>query len=251
MGVTFSTVPAGFGPAHLAILAVIAAATVALYFILKRLSEQKLIRLLFLLGAAMLVLEIWKQWFVYRYVYGGTLSAWFFPWQLCSIAMYLSFLMPLLKGRAQDTALVFLATFSFLAAVVALVFPGDMLRPQILLFCHGFLYHGAMVVESLIAALILLRREKAPFLPSVWLFLALAAVAEIINVVSHALFSERKMASNMFNITPYYPSTQPVFHEIAVSLGILPEILIYLALIILGSWGLYRLLYGVGKRKKA
>ena len=101
------------------------------------------------------------------------------------------------------------------------------------------------------AALILLKRPRVPFLPSVWLFFALAAVAEIINVISHALFSERKMASNMFNITPYYPSTQPVFHDIAVALGILPEILIYLALIILGSWGLYRLLYAFRRKREA
>ena len=45
----------------------------------------------------------------------------------------------------------------------------------------------------------------------------------------------------MFNITPYYPSTQPVFHEIAVHLGIWTEIFVYLGLIILGAWGLYLL----------
>ena len=63
-------------------------------------------------------------------------------------------------------------------------------------------------------------------------------------MVCHTFFGDRPPVANMFNITPYHPSTQPVFHQIAVSLGILPEIVIYLAVIILASWGLYRLLSG-------
>ncbi len=249
MGITFSEVPAAFGTFHLAALGIIVLASALLFPLLKKLPEEKLLRLLGILGAAMLAAEVWKQWFVFRYVYEGALSTWFFPWQLCSMSMYLSFLAPFLRGKARDTALSFLASFSLLAAVFALVFPGDMLRPQILLFCHSFLFHGVMIVESLAAILLLRRRERPPFLPVLWLYLGMAAAAEIINVVSHRLIEDRRLASNMFNITPYYPSTQPVFHDIALRLGILPEILIYLALIALGSWGLFRLVCA-GRKKR-
>ena len=68
-------------------------------------------------------------------------------------------------------------------------------------------------------------------------------------MICHTFFGEAKPVANMFNITPYYPSTQPVFHQIAVSLGILPEIVIYLAVIVLASWGLYRLLCARKARK--
>ena len=61
-------------------------------------------------------------------------------------------------------------------------------------------------------------------------------------MVCHTFFGDRPPVANMFNITPYHPTTQPIFHQIAVSLGILPEIIIYLGMIVLGSWGLYRLL---------
>ena len=242
MGDTFSTAPAAFGGLHLAALGLIVLAAALLFPVLRKQPEEKLLRLLGIMGAGMLVTEIWKQWFVFRYVYEGALSTWFFPWQLCSMAMYLSFLCPFLKGRAQDTALAFLGSFSLLAAVFALIFPGDMLRPQILLFCHSFLYHGVMVLESLAAILILRRRKRPPFRPVLLLYLGMTAVAEGINVLSHHLIEDRKLASNMFNITPYYPSTQPVFHDVALRLGILPEIIIYLGMIVLGSWGLYRLL---------
>ncbi len=241
MDLRFSVVPAPYGTVHLLILAGIAAGVIGLYFVLKNRSDAALLRLLLILGCCMVLTEIWKQWFVARYVYPGVLSTWFFPWQLCSMSMYCAVLVPFLKDRAQDAVLVFLSTFSVVAAAAALLFPGDMLRPQVLLFCHSFWYHGTMLVESLAAILLLSRRKKAPFGPALLLFLAMAAVAECINVVSHAVVHDFSIEANMFHITPYYPSTQPVFHDIAVSLGILPEILIYLGVLALFSFGLHRL----------
>lgn len=241
MGALFETTPAPFGAVHLAILTGTLGGCVALYFLLRNRSEKSLLRLIFFLGLGMVIAEVWKQWFVPRYVYTDGPSSWFFPWQLCSMAMYCSVTLPLWKGRAQNTVLVFLATFSLLAAVIALLIPGDMMRPQILLFCHSFLYHGVMLVESLAAILLLRRRARAPFWPALLLFCGMAAVAEVINVVSHRLIGDIHVEANMFYITPYYPSTQPVFHWIAVTFGILPEILLYLGAIALGSYGLYRL----------
>ena len=242
MDKTFAVIPAQFGGAHLAILAGIILASAALVFLLRKQPEDRLTKLIGILGALMLLAEIGKQWFVRRYVYPNG-ATWFFPWQLCSIAMYASFLVPFLRGKARDALLVFLGSFSLLAAAVALLVPGDMLRPQIALFCHSFAYHFLMVVESIAAVCILARREKrTPFAPALIVFLVTAAISEVVNVLCHTFFGDRPPVANMFNITPYHPTTQPIFHQIAVSLGILPEILIYLGVIVLGSWGLYRLL---------
>ncbi len=241
MDLTFAEVPGQFSPIHLALLAGILLLNAGVYLLLRGRSEKTLLRLLFVLGAAMLLAEGWKQWFVARYVYPEG-SSWFFPWQLCSISMYVCALLPLLRGRARDGVLVFLSTFSLLAALVALAVPGDMLRPQVPLFCHSFLYHAVMLAESCAAIRLLQKRRPWPaFRPALVLYLLTAAAAEGINVVSHTFFPELKPQANMFNITPYYPSTQPVFHEIALKLGILPEICIYLLLIALASWGLYLL----------
>ena len=250
MDKTFAVVPTQFGIVHLAILAGILLVSAGLTILLRKQPEKKLVCLIGILGALMIAAEIWKQWFVRRYVYPNG-ATWFFPWQLCSIAMYVSVLVPFLRGKLRDTMLVFLGSFSLLAAIIALLVPGDMLRPQIPLFCHSFAYHFVMVAESIAATSILARREKKPpFRPALILFLITAAVSEIINVVCHTFFSDRPPVANMFNITPYHPSTQPVFHQIAVSLGILPEIVIYLAVIVLASWGLYRLLCRPKAREK-
>ncbi len=242
MDKTFAVIPTQFGAVHLAILGGVLLLSLGLVFLLRKQPESRLTKLIGVLGALMILAEIWKQWFVRRYVYPNG-ATWFFPWQLCSIAMYVSFLLPFLRGKAKDAVLVFLSSFSLLAAAIALLVPGDMLRPQIALFCHSFTYHFVMVAESVAAICILARRgKKPPFLPALWLFLITAAVSEIINVICKTFFGDRPPVANMFNITPYHPTTQPIFHQIAVSLGILPEIILYLGMIVLGSWGLYRLL---------
>lgn len=249
MDVTFAETPSFYGLEHLTALGLIAILAVPAFFVMRKRSEEALIKLLFILGSVMIAAEVFKQWFVITYIYKGTLSTWFFPWQLCSMAMYCSFAVRFLKGKAQDAVLVFLASFSLTAAVFALAFPGDMMRPQIVLFCHSFAYHGIMIIESIAAILILLGRPNARFMPAALLYAAMAVVAEIINVISYNIIGDRKLSANMFNITPYYPSTQPVFHDIAESLGIIPEIIIYLLLIALLSFGIFLLIRAASRRR--
>lgn len=251
MAAEFTTVPGEYGPVHIGILVFAASLSVALFFAFKKLSEKKLLRIIVILGALMILTEIWKQFFVIRYVYGGVRSNWFCPWQLCSMAMYCSFSVLFLRGKARDTVLVFLSTFSLLAAIMALAVPGDMLRPQIALFCHSFFYHIAMLVEALAAMRILLRRSRVRFLPSAVLFLCMAAVAEAINVISHRVIGDTHVEANMFYITPYYPSTQPILHDIAVKLGIGCEIVLYLLGIILIGFGIFALEFKTKKKPKA
>ena len=189
----------------------------------------------------MFIFEIWKQIFTYHYVFNGTYNMWFFPWQLCSMSMYCCILLLFIKGNKQNTLLVFLSTYSLFAAIVALVLPYDMLRPQVLLFCHGFIYHCVMLYQGIISYLILRKRNNFSFKSSIFLFLLMAGIAEIINVISHSIFHDIHKESNMFYITPYYESTQPVLHDIAVKYGIIVEVIIYLGIITLLSYLIYYL----------
>ena len=244
----FQNPPELFGPFHLGFLAGIIIFNILLYFCFRKLDSRTLLRILQLMGLLMLLAEVWKQWYCYHYVFGESVSLWFFPWQLCSMAMYCSFLLPFLREKPQNVVLTFLSTFSFFAAIMALLIPSDMLRPQIPLACHGFLYHCLMISESIGAILMLKRRAPVRFSPAVLLFFLMAAVAELINLIGHAILQDIHIEPNMFYITPYYASTQVVFNSIAVALGILPEILIYLGLIVLASYIFFLLL--VKPRKK-
>ncbi len=250
MDARFETVPLPYGAVHFAILGAVLAVCVLWAWLLRKQKPERLIRLIAALGVFMLLTEVWKQWFVHRYVYEGP-SSWFFPWQLCSMTMYCAAVLPILKGKAQDTVLAFLCSYNPVASFFALLFPTDMMRPQILLFTHSFLYHALMLLIWLAALSVLKRRERVRFLPVLLLFLGMAAIAEGINVISHAIIGNIYTEANMFYITPYYPSTQPVFRTIAVRLGILPEILLYLASISAGSYGVYRLGLLLAKRSRS
>ena len=63
------------------------------------------------------------------------------------------------------------------------------------------------------------------------LFFLCCAIATAIN-----LLAPGQGRADMFYISPYYPITQPVFHEIALWAGILPGNLIYLASVCLGGF---------------
>ena len=248
---TFQNTPQPYGLVHWLILGGILAAAVLFALAIRKTDERRLLHLLLVFGVCMLAAEAWKQWFVIRYLYFGRRSMWFFPWQLCSMAMYCSALAPFLKGKAQEAALVFLCTFSVIGAVFALLFPEDMMRPQILLFLHSFLYHAVMLLEGLIACRILRKRGKVRFLPALLLYLCMAVVAEGINVVSHFIVPRTGDEVNMFYITPFYPSTQPVFDAIAEHAGIAVEIVVYPGAIALGAFGLFLLEFRLRKRNKA
>ena len=175
MDIQFSTAPQLFGGFHIAALAVIALGCVGAYFALRRMDKTRLLRLIWILGGVMLAMEVWKQGFSWVYVFDRQINLWFFPWQLCSMAMYCAFAVRFVRGQRQNTLLVFLSTFSLFAAVVALA-----------------------------AMLVVFRRENVRFAPAVRLFVWMSAVAEIINVAAHSLLHDIHREPNMFFITPYY-----------------------------------------------
>lgn len=242
MGMTFTGTPVLFGPFHLGALFLIVVFNIFFGRYIAHKDEPFLLRLLHHSGIVMLIGEIGKQLFCYHYVFDHRLNLWFFPWQLCSMAMYLSFAVIYLDESKRQTALTFLGTYSLLAAVIALAIPEDMLRKQVLLTLHGFLYHGIMISQALIAIVLLKKRPQRRFRSSFLLFLGMAAIAELINVLSHLWLNNIHLEPNMFYITPYYPTTQPFFHELALDYGQFAEVIVYLGSISLGSYLIYRFL---------
>ena len=239
MNIEFKEIPALFGKQHLLALLLITVVNLFLYFIFRNKEEEKLLKITHYIGLFMMIAEIFKQYFVYVYVFDRQLNLWFFPWQLCSMAMYCAFLVRYFKGIRQEALLVFLATFSLLSDIIALALPYDMLRKQIVLFVHSFAYHGLIITLAMLAIMILNRRKDYKFYPSVILFLLMAFIAEIINVVSHLVLNNIYIEPDMFYISPAYPTTQPVFDQIALRFGIYTETIVYLLSIILGSYLIY------------
>ena len=196
---------------------------------------KKRIRVLAVLGWLMALSEIYKQLFLYYIVNEGAFDWWFFPFQLCSVPMYMCILLPLVKEKVQKILLTFMTGFTFLSAVCALIYPEDMLRPYVSLTVHGFAWHGILLLISIVAgASGMADLTLKGYLRSVWLFLGLAATAVVINVIGERMSAGSALSSypNMFYLSPFHPSNQPFVDIVEKSLGRLPAMAVYTAAII-------------------
>ncbi|MBQ3281187.1 MAG: YwaF family protein [Eubacterium sp.] len=239
------------------ILSVIVLSLIAVAAAVKAASIGKggRIRILFVLGLIMLATEIYKQLFYYYVVNGGTYDWWFFPFQLCSVPMYMCILLPLLhKTDLGKAMLTFMCGFTFVSAVAALIWPEDMLRPYAALTWHGLIWHGILLFISVMIGLSgMADLTRKGFMRSVLLFLVLCAIAIMINVLaepiaaSHPIYPGSVPGTgpaggtgvitypNMFYLSPYHASTQPVIRSIDASFGRIPAMLAYIIMIIAGA----------------
>lgn len=186
-----------------------------------------------ILGAS----EVYKQLFIYEVVNQGRYDWWYFPFQLCSTPMYLCLAFPLLPaGLPRKTAASFLESFGLLGGVMALAEPSGLMHPYWTLTLHGLLWHILLVfIAFFCAGSGLAGRTTRDFLCTIPLFFVFCLIATAINV-----FTGGK--ADMFYISPYYPITQVVFHQISLALGVVPGIAIYLMSTCAGAFLCYRML---------
>lgn len=190
------------------------------------------IRILFSCGIFLAVTEIYKQLFLYEVVYAESYNWWYFPFQLCSIPMYLCLLLPFIKKHAKVTVAVctFLADFSLLGGIMALAEPSGLMHPYWTLTLHGLLWHVMLIFIGLFTAMSgLSGRLKKDFLKTLPLLAVFCLIATIINVAA-------KGVADMFYISPYYPVTQVVFDRISLRLGTYAGIAVYLVSLIAGGF---------------
>ncbi|MDO4267354.1 MAG: YwaF family protein [Eubacteriales bacterium] len=204
------------------------------FYIKKRpVSQKKAVRILFCCGVLLALGEAYKQIFLYVFINHGRYDWWFFPFQLCSLPMYLCLLLPFLKKKAARTAVcTFMQDFNLLGGVAALCVPEGFMGIHWSLTLHGFLWHITLVLIGIfIWACGLSDRSARGYVRTLPIFFAGCALATAVNVLSPG-----RGRADMFYISPYFVTTQPVFHTIGEALGILPANLLYLASICLGGW---------------
>ena len=240
-------VPSMFGTFHIAavLIAVIIAAAGAFYA--KRLSVSGRIRFLAVCGWVLVIMEVYKQLFLYCVVNGGTYDWWYFPFQLCSVPVYLCILLPFLcrgadgvRSSAAGPVFTFLAVYTFTGAAAALIIPEDYLRSYVTLTLHGFIWHGILLMISLT---ILLSRmadlSRRGFARATVLFLVMCAAAVCINIAVEPLmaasYAEGLIPHSyaaMFYLNPYHLSPQPLVDIIQKSAGIPVGLALYVISII-------------------
>ena len=183
--------------------------------------------ILIMLAVFFPVSEIWKQILLYRH--NGYYDYWYFPFQLCSMPLYLLPVYVMLKeGRLKEIIGTFLMDYGLVSGIAVFLDTSGMFYPIKALTFHSFLWHILMILMSLI---IMMERKESHFREATLLFLALALIATIFNCTLPA-----RGLINMFYISPYCDMEQIVFRDIAAFTGQHAIRIIYLAAIIAASW---------------
>ena len=211
-------------------------------------------------GIFFLLMETAKQLYLYFSVF-GCYNVWYFPFQMCSMPIYLCLLYGVtgLNSNTKSAVLAFLMDYGMLGGALSIIYHEGFTFPgHPLLTAHGYIWHSAMVLLSVLIFTKCRKnnpddaaREGGPalsrkgFVDATKLFLLLAACAFIIDLALH-----RFGDCDMFYISPYHLSTQPVFRSIDAAVGRLPGILIYLASVIVGA-GIVHLAYHALSRRRS
>lgn len=179
-------------------------------------------------GVFLLVTEVGKQLMLTFAVNGGKYYWWYFPWQLCSIPMYVC--LAAAVGGSIDVCLSYLATFGLMGGVAAFFDTGGFVLDHPLLTVHSYVWHFVIVGVGLFAAA---RRKSFRFLPPLLIYLGAAAVAEIINV---AAFDAGCRPINMFYISPRYLFPLIILKELVPVIGNAATIAVYILTCIAGAF---------------
>lgn len=185
-------------------------------------------RVLFGCGLLLLAGELYKQLFLYFFINGQSYDWWYFPFQLCSLPMYLCLMQRFLpNGRVRQAVCTFMRDFNLVGGLAALAVPEGFRHIHWTLTLHGYCWH----IMLIFIGLFLWATGSADdswkgYLRTLPLFAAFCLIATAIN-----LLAPGRGQADMFYISPYHPSTQPVIHELALIIGTIPASLIYLAAI--------------------
>lgn len=257
------------------------AGTLAAAFLACRLARAKHpaeTSVLFSCGLLLAIAEVYKQGFLYTVVYSHHYEWWFFPFQLCSIPMYLCLAYPFLKtdprrgaaphqgtlqprkmarlrcvpatvpcqtapppSPAQRTVATFLQDFGLLGGIMALAVPDGFLHPYWTLTLHGFFWHFILLFLGLYCCLKRLTDlTLRGYRKILPLYLACCLIACTVNAFVQVTIYPADYA-DLFYINCAFPSEQPVFRQISLRLGNVWGHLAYIAASCAGAGLIHRI----------
>lgn len=228
----------------------------AVFFARRAVIERQIRRTLVFTGWILVILEVYKQFFLYYIVNDGAFDCWFFPFQLCSMPMYLCMLLPFLKDDSRVKLMTFMGGYTFISAVATLIYPEDILRPYITLTAHGFIWHGLLLFISFLVFFTGCTDASSKGLRSAAvLFVIQCVIALNINIVAEPVMPAIRAAhpaithdwAAMFYLNPFHISPQPVISTVQKAAGIPVGLILYMLVIIAGSSIVIRLFKSIIK----
>ena len=157
-----------------------------------------------------------------------------FPFQLCSLPMYLCLILPWIRSEKLWAILnTFMVDFNLMGALMVFVDPSGIFSSYVTLTIHGILWHLIIIFIGLVSGLTHQADTKhlKGFTKGLPVFAAACCGALLINIAAHPYGG-----AAMFYIDPYTPSVQLVFKDIAAVFGIAAGNIVYIFAMLLDGF---------------
>lgn len=229
----FTQIPTLFSTTHIVLVIIIFLVCFLLAYLLRNSTEKQNNIILFSLGLILLFAEIYKISFYYYNIGHGHIVWKVFPFQLCSLAMYICLIIPFIKKQETKICLYnFLIAFNFPGGLISILIPNGLLHKYITLTIHAFLWHSILLFIGFY--LFLSKRagfNKSEFKSSLKYFYFTVIIALIINTVFH-----KAGYINMFYISPFYNSPIFFFETINKQYGWFINFILYTSAMAFGCY---------------
>ena len=211
------TRPEMFGWFHLLWLGITAAATVLLCRFGKPKSQSAVYKTIFVTAIVILLFEIYKQINYTFIVKDGAIVTkyqWYaFPFQFCSMPMYVQLLCIFIKkGRVRQALCAFLATYGLFAGLAVMLYPSTVFIQTIGINIQTMICHGSMVA---IGIYLLCSSEIKLSLRTMYqasaVFAIALGIAVLLNEIAYRVGIVETGTFNMFFVSPYCEPSLPVY----------------------------------------
>ena len=241
------TPPPAYGPFHILYTLIAFALCAIAAWKLRKVSEKAARWILFSVGLVLILSEVFKQLFCTFALYDNRYYWGEFPFQLCSIPMYMCMVAPWLKpGKVQRGMYSFMVLYNLLGGAIAFTEPSGLLHSQLFLTVHSLGWHTLLVFIGLF--LCFSKRaanQKGDYRSATVTFIALCGVAFLLNSFVQNVLGEHM---NMFFVGP---GNSPiiVFSSFSEWFGWYINTPIYVFAVSLGAYVIYLLIYWIQNRK--
>ena len=232
--------PSGYGWFHILMTLGLLAATVAGAYALRRTTDKQNRIVLGAVGGFLLLTEVYKIAFhmtvnPYNWYFWGT-----FPFQLCSVPMYLCLFCALCRNEKVNRWLYEgMFAVNMVGGIMAFIEPSGIQHGYWTLTLHAYLWHMLLIFVGLY--LYFSKRvcaDKTSYIKAAVVYLAACGVAQSLNLI----FGDK---INCFYISPYVQSPLAVFKDIYAGSGWVANMLLLMLAVLLASAAIYYGGYGI------
>lgn len=209
--------PELFGWFHITFLLLSFIVAAILCLLHKTASKERVRKVVFGVAVAVILLEIYKQInYSFSYNEGGITFQyqWYaFPWQFCSMPMYVGFLAGVFKkGKIHDSLCAFLATYAVFAGFCVMFYPVSVFVETIGINIQTMICHGSMITVGIYLLYSgYVKLEHKTILKAIPVFLISVICAVILNEIAFYSGLLENQEFNMFFISPYCDPSLPVY----------------------------------------